>query len=257
MALELQNLSGKVAIVTGGGRGVGRGIAQVLAEAGARIAMTARTVEQLDASVSEICGKGGQAIAIPGDATSLEDAQRTVNATLDAYGRIDIMINNVGGAHYAPSFLDFTEQHFLDDYRLNVISAFNFTKLVAPHMKKIGKGSVINISSRASAGYCGVNLMTYSITKQALEQFTRMAARGLAPDIRVNAISLGTIEATWSNEERMPPEARQKVMAQLPLGRMGTPEDIGLAALYLCNDNCYASGSVINVDGGIYKGIDH
>ena len=253
MALERQNLEGKVAIVTGGGRGVGRGIARVLSEAGARVVLTARTVSQLDASVAYIQERGGQALGIPGDATKLEDAQRTVEATLERFGRIDIMINNVGGAHPAASFLELTAENFIDDLQLNVVSTFQFIKLTAPHMRKVGGGSVVNISSRASGGLGTLGLTPYAVTKAGLEQLTRMASRALAPDIRVNAISLGTIEATWMDQSVMSDEVRDKLMAQVPLRRAGDAEDIGLAALYLCSDRCYASGSVLNIDGGLYQ----
>ncbi|HKX77023.1 MAG TPA: SDR family oxidoreductase [Novosphingobium sp.] len=257
MALERQNLEGKVAIVTGGGRGVGRGIARVLAEAGAKVVLTARTIEQLDKSVADIQALGGTALGIPGDATSLEDAQRTVDATLDQFGRIDIMVNNVGGAHHSNTFMEITAEKLVADFQLNVVSAFNFIKLVAPHMKKAGGGSIINISSRSSAGYGSHGMTGYSIAKIGLEQLTLKAARALAPDVRVNAISLGTIEATWMDESRMAPEMVASIAAQNPLKRVGDPEDIGLAALYLCNDRCFANGSVVNVDGGMYEEVKY
>lgn len=256
MALERHNLSGKVAIVTGGGRGVGRGIARVLAEAGAKVVLTARTVEQLDNSVADITGKGGVAIGVAGDATKIEDAQRTIDTTLDSFGRLDIMINNVGGATYSDSFMDTTAEKFISDFQLNVISAFNFTKLSAPHIKKAGGGSVVNISSRAAGGFTTEGLIPYSVTKLALEQLTRLSARALAPEIRVNAIALGTIEASWMDDSKMNQEMRDSIAAQSPLLRVGDPDDIGLAALYLCSEGCYASGAILNVDGGLYRQLN-
>ena len=251
MALERLKLDGKVAIITGGARGVGRGIASVLSEAGAAIVMTGRTASDLDRAVADLKSKGARAFAVAGDVTNKADNERTVAAALEEFGRIDILINNAGGSPPQP-FLEITSESFLQDFRFNVLSAFELTQLAAPHMLAAGGGSVVNISSR-SAQFGGKGFTTYSACKAALEQLSKMMAWELAPKIRVNAISLGTIqtEGLESGLAMMGEGARESIARRVPLQRIGDAQSVGLAALYLCSDECYSTASVIRVDGGI------
>jgi len=250
MISDRQDLSGQVAIITGGARGVGRGIAGVLAKAGASVVITARRKDTVDEVVAEIIAAGGKALGVPGDATSLEDAQATVDATIREFGRLDIMVNNVGGACKPTPLLDVTGDMFMRDFNLNVISAFNFTKLSVPHMRKTGGGSVVNISSRAS-GVGPHTMTTYAVAKAGLETMTRMMAQAFAPDVRVNAICIGLVESDGLGRAFPTPEAREKLYSMVPLHRVGDPEDPGLAALYFCHRNCFATGQVLAIDGGI------
>lgn len=254
MALERLNLDGKVAIITGGARGVGRGIADVLAEAGASVVISARTQADLDDAVAKIKARGGKAAALACDVTREADNRRLIDAALERFGRIDILVNNAGGAKAVP-FMEETADKFARDFHFNVISAFQLTQMAAPHLIAAGGGSVVNISSR-SAQVGGRGFTTYSVAKLGLERLTHIMAQELAPHIRVNAISLGTIMSDGlqgyldSN-----PELKASFYGKIPLGRVGDAADIGLAALYLCSAGCYATGAVIRVDGGITSSI--
>ena len=252
MSLDRLRLEGQVAIVTGGGRGVGRGIASVLAQAGAAVVVTARTLEQIEDTVAHITAAGGRAIAVPGDATSRADGERAVQTALNEFGRLDILVNNVGGGTAKP-FFDLTEDDLVRDFRLNTVSTFLLTQIAAPHMmKNEGGGSVVNISSRA-ADFPGRGRAPYGVAKAALEQLTRNMAMELAPKIRVNAIALGTVMTSGLQRyyDRGEGGKREHSLATIPLHREGDPEDIGLATLYLCSAGCYATGSVMHIDGGL------
>ena len=250
MALERLKLDGKVAIITGGARGIGRGIAGVLAEAGASVVLTARTQSDLDQAVAEIEAAGGRALALAGDVMKEGDNRRLIDTTLESFGRIDILVNNAGGSLSVP-FMEETAEKMAQTFQFNVLSAFQLTQMAAPHMIEAGGGSVVNISSR-SAQLGGTGFTSYSVAKIGLERLTKMMAKELAPHIRVNAVSLGTImtDGLRGFLERHP-EVKDDLLSKIPLGRVGDAEDIGLAALYLCSQGCYANGSVIRVDGGI------
>lgn len=248
--LDRLRLEGQVAIVTGAGRGVGRGIATVLAEAGATVVCSARTRTEIDETVSRIESAGGKAVAVTADVTKKADLDALAAYTMDSFGKIDVVVNNAGGIFYRP-FLEISEEEFRFHFDWNTTSAFLLSQAAAPHMLKAGSGAIVNISS--GAGHFGIRgMMAYCVAKAALENLTRALAQELAPKIRVNALALGAImtpalQATYD----MQPDYQEKLRALTPLHREGTAEDIGLAALYLLSDGCYASGAIIHIDGGL------
>ena len=250
MALEQFDLSGQVAIVTGAGRGVGAGIAKVLAEAGATVVGTARTTEQLTQTVKEIENAGGKAIGIQADAVSRSDGTRVVAQTVAEFGRIDILINNVGGSTYAP-FLEITDEDFRHTFDWCVTSAFIMSQLVVPHMLELGQGTVVNISS--GSGHLGIRALgAYCVAKGGLEALTRAMAQELSPKIRVNAIALGSFLTDGLQQALdMLPEAGTTMKELTPLHRFGDVADLGRLALYLCTKDCYATSAVFHVDGGL------
>jgi len=253
MVLERLKLDGKVAIVTGGGMGVGRGIAQVLAEAGAAVVVTARSADGIKQTAADIESQGGRALAIQADATKREDNERVVAAAIEKFGRIDILVNNVGGSGGGlKPFAEVSEADLLHDFQLNVVSAFTLSQLCAPHMRQSGSGSIVNISSRA-ASFVGKGRIQYGVAKAALEQLTRLLAQELGPEIRVNAIALGTImtPALERSIERDNGPMGEALYKSNPLKKIGNVGDIGLAALYYCASDCYANGAVLHVDGGL------
>ena len=251
MALDRLRQDGKVAIVTGGARGVGLGVARVLAEAGASIVVTARTPARVDAAVASLEALGARAIAIVGDVTKKADNQHVIDTAMREFGRIDILINNAGGTDGVRPFLEIDEDKFEGDFRLNVQSALQMTQLAAPHLMKAGDGAVVNISSR-SAQFGSRGFTSYSVAKAALERLTCMMAKELAPDVRVNAISLGTIQTEGFAEIlKITPSLADTLTSQIPLRRIGDPEDVGMAALYLCSSRAYATGMVMHLDGGV------
>jgi NAD(P)-dependent dehydrogenase (short-subunit alcohol dehydrogenase family) len=250
MALERLRLDGQVAIVTGAGRGVGRGIATVLAEAGALVVGTARQPEELADTIATIERAGGKGLAITGDATVRADVDRVVETAMERFGRIDILVNNVGGTTFSP-VLDLTEEDFKYHFDWNCTSAFLMSQAAARHMIAAGSGSIVNISS--GAGHFGIRGMAgYCTAKAALESLTRAMAQELAPKVRVNAIAMGTIYTPLMQKTYdLHAGTREALLALTPLHREGDPEDVGLAVLYLCSRGCYATSAIFHIDGGL------
>jgi NAD(P)-dependent dehydrogenase (short-subunit alcohol dehydrogenase family) len=250
MALEHFRLDGQVAIVTGAGRGVGRGIAKVLAEAGAIVVGSARTLSEVTDTIAEIEKAGGKGLALTGDVTKRPDDERVVKTTMDRFGRVDILVNNAGGGNYAP-FLETTDEDLRYHFDWNTTSAFIMSQLVVPHMLKIGAGSIVNISS-GSGRFGTPGLTAYCVAKGGLEQLTRVMAQELAPKIRVNSIALGafmtpSLEKTFSSA----PGVEQKMRGHTPLRRFGDVQDLGRLVVYLCAPGCFATNASFHVDGGL------
>jgi NAD(P)-dependent dehydrogenase (short-subunit alcohol dehydrogenase family) len=250
MALEQFRLDNQVAIVTGAGRGVGAGIARVLAEAGTTVIGTARTESQVVETINDIENAGGKGLALVADAMSRTDSERVVQTTMERFGHIDILVNNVGGSTYA-RFLDITDEDFRHTFDWCVTSAFVMSQLVAPHMLGAGHGSIVNISS-GSARF-GIRALTaYCVAKGALEALTRAMAQELAPKIRVNAIALGSFAtAGLQGSLDLMPGSLEKMKELTPLHRLGDVEDLGRLTVYLCTRDCYATNAIFHVDGGI------
>src|SRR5246127_5125454 len=242
MALEQFNLDGQVAIVTGAGKGVGQGIARVLAEAGATVVGTARTESDIDATIAGIEEAGGKGLAVVADAMSRSDGERVVSAAMQNFGRIDILVNNVGGSTYA-RFLDITDDDFRHTFDWCVTSAFIMSQLVAPHMIEAGHGNIVNISSGAAR--FGIRALTaYCAAKGGMEALTRAMAQELAPKIRVNAIGLGAFMTTGLQTGfDLMPGTEETIKDRTPLHRIGDVADLGRLTLYLCTRDCYATNS--------------
>jgi len=250
VAIEQFNLGGQVAIVTGAGKGVGEGIARVLAEAGATVVGTARTEADIKGTIADIEKAGGKGLALVADATSRPDGERVVDAAMEQFGRIDILINNVGGSSYA-RFFDVTDEEFRHTFDWCVTSAFIMSQLAGKHMIEAGQGSIVNISS-GSARFGLRALTPYCVAKGAMEALTRAMAQELAPKIRVNAIALGSFatEGLQGSLDLMP-GSREQMEANTPLHRLGDVEDLGRLCVYLSTRDCYATNAVFHVDGGI------
>ena len=251
MALEQFDLGGQVAIVTGAGRGVGEGIAKVLAEAGAAVVGTARTSREIEQTIADIEAAGGKGLALTADALQRADSERVVKTAVDQFGRVDILVNNVGfHVAYGP-MLDITDDQLRLAFDYCVTSAFIMSQLAVPHMLDVGRGSIVNISS--GAGRFGIRgLLPYCTAKGGLEALTRAMAQELAPKIRVNAIALGSFMTRGLQYSfDLIPGSEEKLMEKTPLHRAGDVADLGRLALYLSARDCYATSSVFTVDGGI------
>jgi NAD(P)-dependent dehydrogenase (short-subunit alcohol dehydrogenase family) len=251
MKEKLFDLTGKVALVTGASKGIGKAIAELYAQAGAQVVVSSRKQDAVDAVVADIKAKGGNALAIACNVSDAAEIQKLIDSTLSAYGTIDILVNNAAANPSFGPVVDTTESSFDKIIAVNVKGPFELAKKVYPIMKEKKNGSVINISSvgglRPEQG-----LGIYSMSKAALISLTKVMAKEWGDDnIRVNVICPGLIktkfsEALWSNEKIM-----HTMMKMLPIKRVGTPEEIAALALYLASDvSSYSTGSVFTADGG-------
>jgi len=250
MILDRFKLNGKVAIVTGASAGIGRGSALGLAEAGASVVIAARTPAKLEDAAAEIRQAGGKALPVVTDVNDNAQLERLVKATLAEYGRIDILVNNAGGTMPGPA-LHLSQQDFETAFHFNVGTAFQLTKLCAPHMTAKDGGSVINISS-AMSYMVDPGFVAYGTAKAALSHMTRLLACEWAPRIRVNALAVGATETeALGMFLNAAPEIRQQMIDLTPMGRLGTPEDIALGVLYLASPaGSWITGKVFEIDGG-------
>lgn len=241
-------LDGRVALVTGAGRGIGRAIALAYAAAGADLAVTARTRADLDAVAAAARALGRRAVALPADVSQAGAAEAIIKGCVDGLGRLDVLVNNAGGA--GPNDpLRTTPEQFLKTLEWNVLPAYALTRLAVPHLRADGAGSVINITS-AAARYAQRSFSGYGTAKAALTQLTRLLAQDFAPAVRVNAIAPGPV-VTDALAKYLTPEVRGAMEARTPLARLGTVEDIAAAALYLAAPaSSWMTGKVLELDGG-------
>jgi 3-oxoacyl-[acyl-carrier protein] reductase len=243
-------LSGKVAIVTGGSRGIGFAIAAVLAERGAGVIVSGRDEERLKAAVKELEALGSPVVGIVADAARREDAERLVDAAREQWGRLDILVNNAGITRDAllVRMKDDDWDQVLD---INLRGAFLMSRAAARSMMRQKSGRVINISSTAGAmGNAGQ--ANYSAAKAGLIGLTKATARELAHwNILVNAVAPGLVETDMA--AALPGAAREALLAQIPLGRIGTAREVAEMVGFLAGDGAaYITGQVFHVNGGLY-----
>ena len=252
----LLDLSGRVAIVTGGGTGIGAATAHMLAAHGADTVIGARTVEDLErtaASVEESTGR--RCVPIPTDVKNEEQVIRLVERTVDELGRIDILVNNAGGTRMGP-LRDLPTKAWDASFDLNVRSAYLCTREAGRHLIVQGSGAIVNISS--DAGVYGVKGGAhYSSSKAALQMFTRVtAAEWGRYGVRVNCIAVGGIGSERAVEAwRIAGIDHDLLSASVPLGRIGKPEEVAAAILFFTSDAAsYITGQTLSVDGGPHLG---
>ncbi len=246
------SLQGKVAIVTGGSRGIGRAVAERLARAGARVVVSSRKLENAEEAAQAIQAAGGEALAIAAHVGYTDQVEALVARTLETYGRIDILVNNAAtNPHFGP-ILTADEGQWDKILDTNVKSAFRVTQAVVPHMQAQGGGKIINMAS--VAGLRPSPLMgVYSVSKAALIMLTQVLAVELAPhNIQVNAIAPGVIKTRFSQVLWQTPQIAEPILQRTPLGRFGEPEDVAGLALFLASPaSDYITGAVFVVDGGM------
>lgn len=250
MILDNFAVTDKVAIVTGGGQGIGRSIAIALAEAGADVVIASRTVTDLEEVAARVEETGRRAHAVRVDVMETDQLEHLVAETLRVFGRLDILINNAGGTAPRPAMMT-SERFFHSAVHFNAIAPFLLTKFAAQAMMDTaGGGSVVNISSRA-ADMVLTSFVAYGVGKAALTHMTKNLAAEFAPAVRINAIGTGAIDtralATVMEDDQM----RADYLDRTPMARPGTPEDIACAALYLASPaSSWVTGTILNVDGG-------
>jgi 7-alpha-hydroxysteroid dehydrogenase len=245
------SLTGKVALITGGGRGIGEGIARAFVDAGAAVALVARTREDLERVAGDIAAANGQALALPADVTDVSVLSGLVERTVTEFGGLDTVVNCAGGGDMWRALPDNTVDELEAAFHFNVAAPFELVRVSVPHLLERPGASVINIISGAIQ-LAARGHLSYDASKGALYYATRSMAAGLGPRIRVNGIMPGIIEteamkAVVSSQERV----REELVARTRLRRLGTPRDIGLAAVFLASAAAsYVTGVCLDVDGG-------
>ena len=247
------SLDGKVAIVTGGGGGIGRGIAEAFAACGARVALAEIDPERARETAAAIEARGGKALALVADVRQPAQVDRVLAATLEAWGGVDLLVNNVGHFLRAAPFLETGEEDWEALYAINLKHVFLCCRAVVPRMLERGRGgSIINVSTIEA--FRGIpNCAVYSAFNAGITGFTRSLALELAPQqIRVNAIAPETTETLQVQPSRwIPPKYQDRVPYFIPLGRFGRPDDAAGCALFLASElSAWVTGTTIHLDGG-------
>ncbi len=255
------SLKGKVAVVTGGGRGIGQAIAFGFAKAGAKVVVTSRKAQDLEATAAEIKAAGGEAFPLSAHLGKLDEIKKMVSTVMDKYKKIDILVNNAGASPAIASVLDSDERLWETIMNLNLKGVYFVSQVVANIMKKQGGGKIINVAS-----VDGFNpepgVSVYSISKAGVRMITKAFAHELSPfNIQVNTIAPGPIETKMMNSHwfHLSPEEAEKAKAELakllPTGRIGMPDEIAGAAIYFASDaSSYTTGTEIIIDGGMLLG---
>ena len=253
---DLFRVDGRAAVVTGAGRGLGAAAAVALAEAGADVVISARSAEQLAKVAQDIQAAGRRAGVVPADLSDLDAAAGLAEAAVSAFGRLDIVVNNVGGAMPRP-FLDTAPRHLSRAFEFNVATAHSLTRAAVPHLLAAAQNgttsAVINITSTVGR-VAGRGYLAYGTAKAALAHYTRLAAADLAPRIRVNGIAVGAAATSALDIVVSDDSLRQQLEQSTPLARIGDPREVAAAVVYLAAPSGgYLTGKILEVDGGIQR----
>ncbi len=247
------DLTGKVCVVTGAGRGIGAATAVALAEAGADVVISSRTERQLEAVAERVEAAGRRALVVPADLSDTDAVAWLAQRAFDAFGRLDTVVNNVGGT-IPNAFLDTDVAYLEEAFHFNVSTAHALTRAAVPLMLKSAgaarQKSVTSISSMmgrtADRGY-----LAYGTAKAALAHWSRLAATDLAPHVRVNGIFVGSVMTSALEFVAGVPETRAEIESRTPLGRIGEAEDVAAAVVYLASRaGGFVTGKMLEVDGG-------
>ncbi|MFF2846276.1 SDR family NAD(P)-dependent oxidoreductase [Streptomyces sp. NPDC058001] len=248
----LHDLTGKVAVVTGGSRGIGRAIAQALAEAGADVVIASRKADACEAAAAEVASSTGRrAVGLACHVGHWDDCDRLIADAVDRFGRLDVLVNNAGMSPLYPSLDAITEELYDKTLAVNLKGPFRLAVLAATYMRDHDGGSIVNIGTAGSL-MASVNELPYACAKSGLNALTVGLADAYAPTVRVNAILPGPFRTGAAKGWVTDPDDAPFV----PLGRLGRPEEIGPLAVHLASAaSSFTTGAVIRVDGGITRKV--
>lgn len=245
-------LTGKTAVVTGGGAGIGEAIAKTFARAGAAVVITGRRKEPLERVVKDIQDAGGRALAVPGDVTDDGHARAAVGQAVREFTSLNILVNNAGQGAFGKALHETEDETWNQLMAVNLTGVFRMTRAAVPEMLRAGGGAIVNVSS--IAGQVGIPLLAaYAATKGGLDALTRsLAIDYAAQGIRCNAVSPGLVNTPMAASLMSDPERKAQVLSAYPLGRPGTPEEVATLVRYLASDDAaWITGMIYTIDGGM------
>ena len=245
-------LNGKVALITGAGRGIGAATARLFAQEGAAVVLAARSADEVNQVAAAITADGGTALAVATDVADADAMRALVTQTVATYGRLDVAVNNAGVALGNKPLTEVSEELFDQTIAVNLKGVFLALKYEIPAMLANGGGAIVNMSSTVGLVGSNAGIAPYIASKHGVVGLTKAAALEYAAQrIRVNAIAPGTT-ATSVNEHWLGnSQIRERIIATIPVGRVGEPRDVAEAALWLCSDaSSYLTGVILPVDGG-------
>jgi len=251
--MKYEDLKGKAVIITGSRQGMGKADALAFAENGAKVTVADISQEECQLVVDEIEKNGGQGLAVKCDVSNGKEVEEMIKKTVEKFGKVDILVNNAGICQFKP-FLELTEDEWQKTLDINLKGYFLCAKAAAKEMAKQKSGAIVNIASvvMGQIGMGMAGLAHYSASKGGIAALTKTLALELAPhNIRVNTIAPGAIDTPMAASVKTDPKTLEQTLAMIPMRRMGKPEEIANAVLFLAsNDSSYITGSIVVVDGG-------
>jgi 3-oxoacyl-[acyl-carrier protein] reductase len=245
----MAGLSGKVAVITGGGTGIGKASALLLAQEGANVVVNySRSEKEAGETVGELERLGVKAKAVKADVSNREQAEHLIDEAKRAFGRVDVLVNSAGRTRFIPyaQLDDLTDEVWNEIMQLNLMGAFYTSRAAARVMGAQGDGAIINVASIAGFG-TNASSIPYAVSKGAMITLTKTMARALAPKVRVNAVAPGVVETRWVGDNE---DFKAQGRAATPLGRNAQAEDVARAVRYFAVDATFVTGQVHTVDGG-------